>query len=319
MNVIFDEFAGQVVPIRLHTWWPAGGDCFWLFNEPEIEDRLVYYDTLPPWPDGGSYYVPSFRFEGTFIADPSDSQFITLADWYAFVRNTLDSLAAIPSPLRIANFTQTPGLDSVHVSFDVVADDSVYVMGELRLNLIVTEWRYRCPFPVGAHDHVFRDYLHGFDGYPITMQIGDSLHFDWAYYVDDEYRTDRLVTNLYVEDYPNFGMVQGYREEVPPEYAGVDAAGDAVPVSMEPASPNPFSSTTRIAFSMKQAGNVRLSVYTPEGRLVSDVVDEPMGPGYHHAVWDGCDRSGNKMGSGIYYYRLVTGDTVLTGKMILLR
>ena len=316
MNVIFDEYAGQVVPIRLHTWWPQDKDCFWRFNETEIEDRLIYHIYDPPWrPD--YIYVPSFRFEGVFLADPSD--FPSTAAWYAFVRNTLASLAAIPSPLRIANFTQTPGLDSVHVSFDVIADDSVHVMGGLRLNLVVTESRHRCDFPTGRHDHVFRDYLWGYAGYPISMQMGDSLHFDWAYYVDDEYWTDRLVTNLYIEDFPNFGMVQGYREEVPPEYADVDVGRDVVPVSMEPASPNPFSSTTRIAFSMKQAGNVRLSVYTPEGRLVTDVVDESMGAGYHYAIWDGRDRSGNKMGSGIYYYRLVTGETVLTGKMILLR
>lgn len=317
MNAIFEDYAGQVVPIRLHTWWPLGTDCFYLFNEPEVDARIYYHATDPPWAE--YYYVPSFRFDGAFIADPSDSQFTTLADWYDFVRNTLDSLLAIPSPLRIANFTQTPGLDSVFVSFDVVADDSVYVTGGLRLNLIVTEWRHRCPFPVGANDHVFRDYLHGFDGYPITMQVGDSLHFDWAYYVDDEYRDDRLVTNIHIEDYPLHGMVQAYREVVPPEYSGVEIGGDVAPISMEPAFPNPFTETTRIAFSMREAGSVRLSVYTPEGRLVTDVVDGQLGPGSHNAFWNGRDSSGNEMGSGIYYYRLVTGENVLTGKMILLR
>jgi hypothetical protein len=318
MNSIFDEYAGQVVPIRLHTWWPNGDDCFYLFNSTEIDDRIYYYAGYPPWT---SYlYTPSFRFNGKYIADPSDDQFVTYADWYAFVRNTIDSLLAIPTPLRIANFTQTPLLDSVYVSFDVVADDPVYVAGSLRLFMVVTETRHRCPYPVGAHDHVFRDYVPGSTGYPITLlQAGDSLHFDWAWYIDPEYRNDRLVTNLYVEDYPRHGILQAYREVIPEVLSGVDAGGEVLPVSMEPAFPNPFTSATRIAFSLASAGDVRLSVYTPEGRLVSDILDERMGPGAHSATWDGRDRAGNEMGSGVYYYRLVTGGTVVTGKMILLR
>jgi hypothetical protein len=317
MNTIFDEYAGQVVPLRLHTWWPNGSDCFYTFNPTEIDDRIYYYAGYEPWVD--YLYTPSYRFDGKYIADPSDSMFVTLGDWYAFVRNTIDSLLAIPSPIRIANFTQWPGVDTVFVSFDVIADDSIYAAGSLRLFLAVSETRHRCPFPVGTHDHVFRDYVPGSSGESITLQKGDSLHFDWAWYVDDEYRTDRLVTNLYVEDYPRNGILQGYREEVPPEYGGVDRRVDGVPVSIEPSFPNPFSSTTRIAFNMRQAGQVRISVFTPEGRLVTDIVDDYVGPGSHSAVWDGRDRAGNKMGSGIYYYRLVTQDATLTGKMILLR
>jgi hypothetical protein len=316
MDGIFDEYEGQVVPLRIHTWWPNDSDCFWLFNSTENEDRILYYHGMPPWPS--SLYVPSFRFEGKYIYDPSDSIFATY-DWYDFVRSTIDSLLLIPSPLRIANFIQTPDLDSVYVSFDVVADDSVYVTGGLRLNLIVAEWRHRCPYPVGAHDHVVRDWLYGFAGTPITMQVGDSLHFDWSYYIDPEYRNDRLVTNITIEDYPHNGMVQAYREVIPEELSGIDIADEVLQASIEPAVPNPFTSETRIGFSMSRAGHVRLSVYTPEGRLVTDVVDESMGPGLHSAIWNGQDRSGNKMGSGIYYYRLVTGETILTGKMILLR
>ena len=123
MNAIYEEYVGQVVPLRIHTWWPGDNDCFWLFNEDANYDRILYYHGMEPWPT--SLYVPSFRFEGEFIKDPSDSTFITYEDWYNFVRSTLDSLLAIPSPIRIANFTQTPLLDSVFVSFDVVADDPV--------------------------------------------------------------------------------------------------------------------------------------------------------------------------------------------------
>jgi hypothetical protein len=114
-------------------------------------------------------------------------------------------------------------------------------------------------------------------------------------------------------------MVQAFWDSIPGAVASVDLPEEVMPARIEPAMPNPFTSETRIAFSMSSAGDVRLSVYTPEGRLVTDVVDEHMGPGSHSAIWNGRDGAGNKMGSGIYYYRLVTGKTILTGKMILLR
>jgi hypothetical protein len=84
-------------------------------------------------------------------------------------------------------------------------------------------------------------------------------------------------------------------------------------------SPNPFGTETRITYNVKKGGSVRLSVYTPTGRFVTDLVDRYIEPGTHLATWDGRDSMGRDMGSGIYYYRLVTGNTYSTGKMILLR
>jgi flagellar hook assembly protein FlgD len=52
---------------------------------------------------------------------------------------------------------------------------------------------------------------------------------------------------------------------------------------------------------------------------VTDLVDEYIEPGAHRVAWNGQDSEGRDMGSGIYYYRLVTGDAFSTGKMILLR
>ncbi|MGD9403274.1 MAG: T9SS type A sorting domain-containing protein [bacterium] len=83
--------------------------------------------------------------------------------------------------------------------------------------------------------------------------------------------------------------------------------------------PNPFSTQTRVNYSINRSGHVRLSVYTPTGRFVTDLVDEYVEPGAHRVAWNGQDSEGRDMGSGIYYYRLVTGDAFSTGKMILLR
>lgn len=84
-------------------------------------------------------------------------------------------------------------------------------------------------------------------------------------------------------------------------------------------SPNPFSTQTRIGYEIARGGNVRLSIYTPTGRFVADLVDEYVEPGTYWVTWNGRDGMGRIMGSGIYYYRIVAGNTSSTGKMILLR
>jgi hypothetical protein len=41
--------------------------------------------------------------------------------------------------------------------------------------------------------------------------------------------------------------------------------------------------------------------------------------GWHHADWDGRTKSGERVSSGIYFYRLVSGDITLSRKMVMLK
>ena len=68
--------------------------------------------------------------------------------------------------------------------------------------------------------------------------------------------------------------------------------------------PNPFSNSTTISFSLKEKGNVKLSVYNIKGQLVETLVDEEMNPGSDYKIiWDG--KSGDKeLANGIYFYKL---------------
>lgn len=83
--------------------------------------------------------------------------------------------------------------------------------------------------------------------------------------------------------------------------------------------PNPFNPKTTIRYSLATPAEVRLGIYNLKGQLVKELVKENLSSGDHQSVWDGSDRAGNQVGSGIYLYRLQSGDYSKTLKMILVK
>ncbi|MEW5795749.1 MAG: M6 family metalloprotease domain-containing protein [Candidatus Zixiibacteriota bacterium] len=83
--------------------------------------------------------------------------------------------------------------------------------------------------------------------------------------------------------------------------------------------PNPFNPSTVIEFELPRTGDARLDVYNLLGQHVRTLVDGPTTAGTSTASWDGTDNSGERVASGIYFYRLVTDGESLTRKMMLLK
>ncbi len=83
--------------------------------------------------------------------------------------------------------------------------------------------------------------------------------------------------------------------------------------------PNPFNPTTTITFHLNDQHHCTLRVYDVQGRCVKTLCNGNMNRGSHNITWDGTSDSGNRMGSGVYFYRLQAGKKVLSRKMLLLR
>jgi len=78
--------------------------------------------------------------------------------------------------------------------------------------------------------------------------------------------------------------------------------------------PNPFNPSTRIGFSVPQAGNVQLDIWDANGRLVQNLAN-----GWHSAGSYAVNFSAEQLPAGIYFYRLSTVQQTVTRKMVLLR
>jgi outer membrane protein assembly factor BamB len=83
--------------------------------------------------------------------------------------------------------------------------------------------------------------------------------------------------------------------------------------------PNPFNPSTTIMYGLGEASHVTLQVFDVSGHLVRTLVDGERSGGDHSEVWDGKDRAGYAVSSGVYFYRLRAGTFIETRKMILLR
>ena len=78
--------------------------------------------------------------------------------------------------------------------------------------------------------------------------------------------------------------------------------------------PNPFNPTTNIKFSIVNSGDVKLVVYDILGREVRTLVNESLKPGTYETAFDA-----STLNSGVYFYKLVTGNFTETKKMILIK
>ncbi len=99
----------------------------------------------------------------------------------------------------------------------------------------------------------------------------------------------------------------------------VERSPDTVPgnFALDPNYPNPFNPSTTIGFTLPHAGDVRLAIHNVRGQLVHTLVSGLTAEGRHQAVWDGRDRYGHRVASGLYLFRMQAGDFVAVRKMIL--
>ncbi|MYF92638.1 MAG: T9SS type A sorting domain-containing protein [Gemmatimonadetes bacterium] len=83
--------------------------------------------------------------------------------------------------------------------------------------------------------------------------------------------------------------------------------------------PNPFNSGTVIPFSLSGETEVHLQVFDVLGRPVANLVVGRLQTGRHRVNWAGRDAGGQPVPSGIYFYRLSSGNRAESRKMTLVR
>ena len=83
--------------------------------------------------------------------------------------------------------------------------------------------------------------------------------------------------------------------------------------------PNPFNPITNIQYDLPQTIDVKIDIYDIRGRRVKSLVNQSQEPGFKSIQWNALNDFGERVGSGMYFYRIETTDFNKTKKMILLK
>ena len=78
--------------------------------------------------------------------------------------------------------------------------------------------------------------------------------------------------------------------------------------------PNPFNPSTKINYSLDKSGLVKLSIYNLLGELVSTIVNQNQEAGSYSVDFDA-----SNFESGVYLYKLESGDQIQLKKMVLVK
>jgi hypothetical protein len=78
--------------------------------------------------------------------------------------------------------------------------------------------------------------------------------------------------------------------------------------------PNPFNPTTSIAFDVATECELELSILDIQGRLIEELVSGVVQAGYHEIQWNASGQA-----SGMYFLRMVTPESAMTQKLILMK
>jgi hypothetical protein len=164
------------------------------------------------------------------------------------------------------------------------------------------------------------DGLNDFNTVLYDIKVGPGIMAIYAqenYWGDDDPYPDTLdfypnktyvVYELY-RDYPctPSGKLEGLTAEIPDQFA------------LYQNYPNPFNPATSISFDLPEVSNVRISVFNILGQRVVVLANEQFNPGQHSVVWDGRNRYGVDVASGVYFYLIETSQFSDAKKMLVLR
>ncbi len=83
--------------------------------------------------------------------------------------------------------------------------------------------------------------------------------------------------------------------------------------------PNPFNPSTQIQYELPYSGNVEVTIFDINGRLICSLLRSHQSHGVHFVLWNGRSNSGSSVASGVYFCRVRFDNSFLTKKLLLVK
>ncbi len=160
-----------------------------------------------------------------------------------------------------------------------------------------------------------------------SIQMEPRVAFTQVVDVEDnstpyKYLFNTSANTMYMAGYEtaDFKESRIYFKVVTPEIvSGIEVPGNVHSLAQN--FPNPFNPSTALSFTL--AGDspeaTNISIYDVQGKKVRTLINETLGAGPHRVIWNGKNDSGRMVSSGMYFYKIKSGDFSATKKMTLLK
>ena len=199
--------------------------------------------------------------------------------------------------IDVANLGANPAAFSVWTDL-VLPDQSVYGPLLLRNGVnfaggvsLFREMTQSIPAHAPSGTYEYRAFMGNYPAMPFTE---DTFNFEKSAFDNGS----ENVNNWNIEGWDNV-VVAG---ELPQNY------------TLAQNHPNPFNPETTISFSIPNDGFVNLSVFNIQGQKVATLADSRMSAGQYDLVWNAAENS-----TGIYFYKLTSGDFTQIKKCVLVK
>ena len=148
---------------------------------------------------------------------------------------------------------------------------------------------------------------------------------------NDEWKYLTTYTSLEKGTYWTYSDKPGiYQIRVDPDNPAIILPEE---ISVSQNYPNPFNSLTTIEYTIGAGGfrtfdeafeqlmpyNVSIKVYNILGQEVKTLVKDSQLPGFYTITWDGRNRYGRPIATGLYFYQVIIGEKVFNKKMTILK
>jgi hypothetical protein len=149
--------------------------------------------------------------------------------------------------------------------------------------------------------------------------VSNSVTFEFSYTAPTEPGSETLFANGNSVNFNgnNLGDQWNFAQNKIIEIVSVTEVDDpfkSVSYNLMQNYPNPFNPSTTISFTLPAAGYAEVKIYNSAGEEIKTLVSDYLGSGNHSV-----DFNASSLASGVYYYKLITGNFVSVKKMILVK
>lgn len=299
----------SIATIAYHVWWPApGNDPMYLAAANLVQTRVGYYS------GGGSTYAPRAYIDG----------FIDGTSSYNTWPGAIEARFLDPSPIRIT-LTGTRTGNTLNMNAEIFAEQAVN-SSTWRVHWVLVESGINEPQNSGSgyvpfiHDYAMRQMYPDANGSTISITQGQTINIPRTITLNSSWVANNCRVIVFVQDNTT-KKVQNVEYMNVSTLTSIGEPVDNIPTvfALSQNYPNPFNPTTSIDFALSERAFVSITLWDLLGREIRTLVSETRDAGLYTTHWDGKDRFGNELPSGVYLYTMRAGSFVQTKKMMLMK